>query len=182
MKRLLIVMLLLGYFSNGAYATEHEEHKYIGVYYAWVDINDGDVENGNLGLVLGGYMDSGIGVEFFYTDTIDEDEFDNPDGNNIKYESQVWGLLGTYRFGQDKVYGLVKAGYVFIDLNARIVGGRSNRTDEDGLAYGIGGGVRVGKNGSVELNYLILPEIEDIDGIQVDAEQELISLGYNWHF
>jgi opacity protein-like surface antigen len=187
MKRLLIVFLLLGYFSSGAYAAELGEQKYVGVFYGEVDTEvdsgagDADIENGNLGFVIGGQIESGPGIEFFYSDTIDEDETKTNLGK-IRYDSQVWGLLGTYRFG-DKYYALLKAGYTFIDLKAKLSGVPSEKLNEDGLSYGIGFGIEVGKNGAVELNYLVLPEVTDrILGLDVEFDNELTSLGYNWYF
>jgi len=181
MKRLLIVFLLLGYFSSVAHAAEPVEQKYAGVFYGVVDSGDGDVENGNLGLVIGGHVESGLGVEFFYSDTIDEDETDTVSGT-LRFESQVWGLLGTYRVG-GKYYGLLKGGYTFLDLRAKVTGVDSEKWKEEGLSYGIGFGVEVGKNGAIELNYLVLPEVNDrIGGTEFDFDNELISLGYNWNF
>jgi len=181
MKRLLIVFLLLGYFSSGAYAEEQGEQKYVGVFYGVADSGDGDVKNGNLGMVIGGYVKSGLGVEFFYSDTFDEDDVDT-DVGKIRYETQVWGLLGSYRVG-DKYYGQVKAGYTFLDLNAKISGLTSEKWKEEGLTYGVGFGIKVGKNGAVELNYLVLPEVTDrIAGLDVEFDNELYSLGYNWNF
>ncbi|MCP4766655.1 MAG: porin family protein [Gammaproteobacteria bacterium] len=181
MKRLLIVFLLLGYFSSGAYAVEPTEQKYAGVFYGIADSGDGGVKNGNLGLVIGGHVDSGIGIEFFYSDTIDGDDESTSLGK-IRYESQIWGLLGTYRFG-DKYYGLIKAGYTFLDLEAKITGLTREKWKEEGLSYGIGFGVRVGKNSAVELNYLVLPDVTDrILGFDVEFDNELYGLGYNWFF
>ena len=179
MKQLLVVLLLLGYFSSSAHATEHGEEKYVGVFYGQASTED--VDNGNLGLVVGGFLESGPGVEFFYSNTVDKDDFEDSTGRIFKYETQAWGLLGTYRFGGD-LYAMLKAGYTFVDVKANQIGGSSNTFDEDGLSYGLGVGYRVGENGSVELNYLVLPEIEEIEGILVEADTELLSLGYNWHF
>jgi len=124
---------------------------------------------------------SGPGIEFFYSDTFDEDDVNTAVGK-IRYETQVWGLLGTYRVG-DKVYGLVKAGYTFLDLNAKISGLTSEKWQEEGLSYGVGIGIKVGKNGTVELNYLVLPEVTDrILDLDVEFDNELYSLGYNWNF
>ncbi|MCP4300378.1 MAG: porin family protein [Gammaproteobacteria bacterium] len=181
MKKLLIVFLLLGYFSPGAYAEEPGERKYAGVFYGIVDSGDGDVEAGNLGLVIGGYVKSGLGVELIFSDTINEDDKENNLGK-VRYKSQVWGLLGSYRFG-DKVYGLVKAGYTFLDVSGRITGLSSEKWEEEGLSYGIGAGVKVGRSGTIELNYLVLPDVTDrILNTDVEFENELISLGYNWNF
>ena len=64
------------------------------------------------------------------------------------------------------------------------IAGRSNESlDEDGLSYGVGAGFEVGKNGAIELNYLVLPEMEEsLFDENVEFENELTSIGYNWHF
>ena len=187
MKRLLIVFLLLGYFSSGAYANEHGERMHFGVFYGKADsnvdigIDDDDIENGNLGFVIGGHAESGMGFEFFYSDTVDQEENDTVLGK-VRYDSQIWGLLGNYRIG-DKFYALIEAGYTFIELRAKVSGFSAEKYKEDGLSYGIGFGIEVGKHGAVELKYLVLPDInERIVGFDVEIENELTTLGYNWYF
>ena len=181
MKQLLIVLLLLGYFGSGAQATD-ADRGYAGVFYSLVDSSDGDIENGNLGLVVGGSMDSGPGVEFFYSDTIDKDTFESTGFPDIRYSTQVWGLLGTYKFGTE-FYALLKAGYTFVDVSADIAGEPNEKFSEDGLSYGVGFGIEVGKSGAVELNYLVLPDIElSLDDQNFEVGSEQISLGYNWLF
>ena len=182
MKQPLIILLLLGFFSSGGYASEHETRNYVGVFYGVVDSGDGDVENGNLGIVIGGNLESGPGIEFFYSETIDKDEFNSSTLPDLKYSTQVWGLLGSYRIGGD-FYGMLKVGYTFVELKADIAGGGSDKIDENGLTYGVAAGMQVGDNGAVELNYLVLPEFEEsLNGDNVDYDNELISLGYNWYF
>ena len=129
MKQLLIVLFLLGYFSSGAQAAKDGERGYVGVFYGQVDTSDGGGENGNLGLVIGGSLDSGPGVEFFYSDTVDKDEFQSDTFPDIRYSTQVWGLLGTYRFGT-KHYALLKAGYTFIDVKGEAAGVANEKFDE----------------------------------------------------
>jgi hypothetical protein len=182
MKQLLIVLLLLGYFSSGAQAAEDTDRGYVGVFYGELDSGDGDVENKNLGFVLGGSMESGPGVEFFYSDTVDKDESKFTGSADIRYSTQAWGLLGTYRIGT-KYYARLKAGYTFIDVTGQVSGEGSEKFKEEGASYGIGFGIEVGNNGAVELNYLVLPDIELSSGDEFfDVENELISLGYNWYF
>ena len=180
MKQILFVLLLLGYFGSGAQATDGDRG-YAGFFYSQVETGD-NVENGNLGLVIGGSMDSGPGIEFFYSDTVDKDTSKSTGLPDVRFSSQVWGLLGTYRFGSE-VYALLKAGYTFVDVRADIAGQPNEKLGEDGLSYGVGFGVEVGKNGAIELNYLVLPDIEESLGDQnVDVGSEQISLGYNWLF
>ena len=182
MKQLLIALLVLGYFGFGVQAAEEVEQRYAGFFYGEVDTNEGDVENMNLGLVIGGRMESGPGIEFFYSDTVDKDEFSEDGFSDVRYSTQAWGLLGTYKFGT-KFYGVVKGGYTFVDLKADIAGRSNESLDEDGLSYGVGAGFEVGKNGAIELNYLVLPEMEEsLFDENVEFENELTSIGYNWHF
>jgi hypothetical protein len=182
MKQLFIVLLVLGFFSSGAQANEHGETGYVGVYYGVADSNDGDVENGNLGLVVGGSLESGPGIEFFYTDTVDKDEFEDDGLPDVRYSTQAWGLLGTYKFGS-KFYAMLKAGYVFMDIRGDVAGSGTEKFDEDGLSYGFGAGIEVGDSGAVELNYLSLPDVElSVGNENIDFENEIISLGYYWRF
>ncbi len=185
MKQLLIALLLLGYFSSGAQAAKDPkdtERGYAGVFYGQIDTSDGDIKNKNLGLVAGGSLESGPGVEFFYSDTVDKDETKSAGSPDVRYSTQVWGLLGTYRFGT-QFYAILKGGYSFVDLTRQTSGSGSQKFKEDGLSYGVGFGIEVGKHGAVELNYLVLPDIELSSNNQFsDVENELISLGYNYHF
>lgn len=184
MKQLLIVLLLLGYFSSGAQAAEDskDEKGYFGIFYGELDSNDGGIKNKNFGLVAGGSMESGPGVEIFYSDTVDEDTTVTAGAPDVRHSTQAWGLLGTYRFGSE-YYALLKAGYAFIDVTSQTAGVGSTKFKEDGWSYGIGVGIEVGNNGAVELNYLVLPDLEITSGSQfADVENELISLGYNWYF
>lgn len=188
MKRLLIVFLLLGYFSSGAYAEEQAEQKYVGVFFGKansnvdIGIGDADIENGNVGIVVGGHAESGLGFEFFYSNTVDQDD-DTLAAGKVRYDSQIWGFLGSYRISSGPVYGLAKAGYAFLDLQAKVSGLSQEKYKEEGLSYGVGAGIEVGGHGAIELNYLILPDInERIDGFDTEIETELITLGYNLYF
>jgi len=182
MKQLLIVLLLLGYFSSGAQAAENGERGYVGVFYGEVDTNEGSIENRNLGIVVGGSLESGPGVELFYSDTVDKDEFEATGFPDIRYSTQVWGLLGTYRFGTE-FYAMLKAGYTFVDVKGEVAGAANEKFDEDGLSYGLAVGIEVGDNGAVELNYLVLPDIElSVGNENADVENEMMTLGYNWYF
>jgi hypothetical protein len=44
----------------------------VGVFYGQIESED--VETGNIGIVLGGIADSGLGFELFYNLTVSEDE------------------------------------------------------------------------------------------------------------
>ncbi len=183
MKQLLIALLLLGYFGSGVQAAEEEEKKYAGIFYSELNTNDGSVENKNYVIVVGANLKSGFGMEFFYSDTVDKDEVRSTAlAADIRYSSQAWGLLGTYRVGS-KFYGVAKAGYTFVDLTADIAGQGKETLDEDGFSYGVGFGIEVGEYGAIELNYLVLPEMEESDlDNHFGLENELTSIGYNWYF
>ena len=184
MKQLLIVLLILGYFSSSAQAQDPDnpDKGYFGVFYGVLDSGDDGIENKNLGIVLGGNLKSGPGVEFFYTNTVDKDEIKTTGAPDIRYETQAWGLMGTYRVGT-KVYAKFKAGYTFVDLKGEFSGPGRQNFEEEGWAYGLGVGADVGNNGAIELNYLVLPDIEVSGGNEFfDIENELLSLGYHWYF
>ncbi len=182
MKQLLIALLLLGYFGSGVQAAGEEEKKYAGIFYSEAESDFGN-ENKNYLLVVGANIKSGFGMEFFYSDTVDKDEARTTAGD-IRFSTQAWGLLGTYRVGS-KFYGVAKVGYTFADLKVEVAGQDSATMEEDGFSYGVGFGIEVGEYGAIELNYLVLPEMELIvPGVNmfIGLENELTSIGYNWYF
>ncbi len=183
MKQLVIVLLLLGYFSSGAQAKEGDEDgnlTYFGVSASQVETDD--IENNNFGIVLGGSSEAGPGAELFYSDTFDGERVKTTGFPDVDYSTQVWGLLGTYRFGTE-VYARLKFGYASVDVRADVAGSGTETFDEGGWSYGIGVGIEVGKSGAVELNYLVLPEIDLTIGDQFETvDSDLVSLSYNWYF
>jgi hypothetical protein len=183
MKQLLIVLLLLGYFSSGAQARESAEDNsltYFGVSASQVE--NEDIENYNYGIVLGGSIDKGLGAELFYSNTFDGERVETTGFPDVDYSTQIYGLLGTYRIGT-KFYTRLKLGYASVDVRADVAGGGTEDFDEAGWSYGIGVGLEVGKSGAVELNYLVLPDIEVTIGNEFETvNNDLISIGYNWYF
>jgi hypothetical protein len=183
MKQLLIVILLLGYFSSGAQAKEGAEDGsliYFGVSASQVESED--IDNYNYGIVIGGSIDKGPGAELFYSNTFDGERVETTGFPDVDYSTQVFGLLGTYRFGT-QIYTRLKLGYASVDVRADVAGSGTQDFDEAGWSYGIGVGIEVGKRGAVELNYLVLPDIDLTIGDQFETvDSDLISLGYNWYF
>lgn len=176
MKKNLIALILLSFVASVT-AAETEQQNYVGILYGQVESED--VETGNIGFVLGSTLEQGFGFEVFYTTTIDEDEISSgPVKADIS--TDTYGILATYKFG-NKVYFKVKGGYAVVDLEFDFDGFGSIDDDTSDFAYGVAVGAQF-DTGSLELNYLVLPEFDEFQGLDVDAEVDMISIGYNWDF
>lgn len=176
MKRQLVALLLSGMLAA---PLAQAENTYAGVFYANVESDDIDVKTGNLGITVGSVPDSGGGFEFFYAFTVDEDEITGG-GLTADVSTQVLGAFAMYKTPGD-YYAKFKAGIAYIDMEVDIDGFGSADDEATNLAYGITLGTRLGF-GALELTYLVLPEIDEFEGIGIDAEFDMISLGYNWEF
>ena len=115
-----------------------------------------DIETGNIGLVIGSSPNKGVGFEFFYAPTkTATDDFNG--------------------------YFKIKGGVAVVDLEFDFGDIGSIDDDTSGLAYGFTFGTQIG-SGALEITYLILPEFDDFDGIEVDAEVNLFGIFYLWNF
>jgi hypothetical protein len=154
------------------------EGAYGGLSYGQVAIDD--VDMGNLGIVLGNTTESGFGYELLYSFTIiEEEETDN--GVEIKAGTDIVGLYATYQTPGD-LYLKAQLGYGFVRLKFDALDAGSTSDTVDGFAYGLGGGVNIGR-GSVELAYYRFADLEKFDGIDVDDEKvEMLNLTYLFSF
>ena len=158
---------------------------YAGPTYGQLSVDDQDtsfnVETGNLGLVIGGIADSGMGFELFYNFTVSENDI-VVDGAEIAEATIIsYGVLGVFK-SPGQVYVKGKAGFAVAELDFDIDGASGSFDDDaSGIAYGVAVGVQIG-TGALELTYLVLPEFKDFDGLDFDAKVSLINLGYHWNF
>lgn len=160
-------------------ATEaRAEGTYAGFGYA--QLTSEDIETGNLSLVVGTSPDRGPGFEFFYAPTYSEDEL-FADPFDVEVSIDAYGLLIYYKTATDdfNTYVKLKAGIARVDLDFDFGGIGSIDDDTSGLAYGFSFGTRIG-DGALELSYLALPEFDEFQGIEVDAEVDMLGIYYHW--
>jgi hypothetical protein len=177
MKTLLISLILTGlFFMPATYA----QGNFAGVSYAQLESED--VETGNLVLAGGHITEKGIGFEVFYALTVSEDSLSTgPFSADITLDS--FGILAVYKTPTDvyDTYLKVKGGFAKVDLEFDFgdIGKLSDNTS--GFAFGIAIGTRVGP-GALEFSYMVLPEFDEFEGLDIDAEVDMLSLGYLWDF
>lgn len=138
------------------------------------DVPDSDGANiQNIGFTFGKGINSVLAMEFTYNVTVTEDDTDLGDlsGDNI----------GLYLVAKTPgtVYFKGRFGYTRTTLE-RDFRGDSFDHNSYGLAYGIGGGVKIVKGGAIELEYTLLPEVEDsgIMGSSEDGTSTYLSIAY----
>ena len=182
MKRNLFAALLLLLVTS---TWVQADTNYAGLSYGLINVEEQDssfeAETGNLGIVVGGVANSGLGFELFYNFTVREDDI-SVNGNEVA-EARItsFGVLGVYQ-SPGQVYFKGKAGFAVSDLDFDIDGAAGSFDDDaSGIAYGVAVGVQIGE-GALELTYLVLPEFKDFEGLEFDADVALINLGYHWNF
>lgn len=153
---------------------------YAGFIYGQVSSEEIDTEN--FGFVVGTAQEKGGGVEFFYTKTVAEDEFSLAPFD-VEVTIDTYGLLAYYKTGTDDfdTYLKLQGGLAVVDLEFDFGAIGSIDDDTSGLAYGAAFGFRIG-DGALEINYLVLPEFDDFEGIEIDAEVDFIGISYRWNF
>lgn len=177
MKPNFFVILLTALFAMPA---AQAEGSYAGIIYGQVTTED--VDTGNLGFVIGSSSDKGVGFEAFYAPTIDEDEISaGPFDGDITIDT--YGILVYYKTDNDAFDGYLKfkGGLAVVDLEFDFGNAGSLDDDTSGFAYGIAIGTRIG-NGGLEISYLVLPEFDEFEGIDLDAEVDMFSISYQWDF
>ena len=152
---------------------------YAGIGFARLSSEDLDTDN--LGLVVGNSRDRGPGLEFFYAPTYSKDNF-SVDPFDAEVTIDAYGLLAYYKTASDDFNGYLKlkAGIARVDLEFDFGDIGSIDDDTSGLAYGISLGTQIG-NGALEFTYLLLPEFDDFQGIEVDAEVDMMGIFYQWN-
>ena len=174
MARTTLILLLLGLLAT---PLARAEGGYGGVLFAKLETEGSDT--GNLGVQAGIREANGIGFEVFYAATVAKDS-NSFSGFEFETSIDAYGLLGTYQTPGD-TYVKFKAGIAMVAIEFDLEDASSEDDDESGFAYGIGVGTAIGK-GQLELNYLVLPEFEEFQGTDVDADVDMLSLSYLWDF
>ena len=175
MKGKIILLLVTAAFT--APVTQAENQGYAGAFYGLVESED--VETGNLGILVGSSWNNGVGIEFMYSFTINEEELsEGPFTADVSIDTL--GLYATYTAGEE-FYLRGKAGYAKVDLEFDFEGLGSIDDDTSDFSFGVSFGYRT-TNGALELTYLVLPEFDDFQGIEVDADVDMLSIGYNFNF
>jgi hypothetical protein len=156
------------------------EGAYAGLGYA--QLTSEDVETENLSLVVGTSPDRGLGFEFFYAPTFSEDDI-SADPFDVEATIDVYGMLVYYKTASDdfNTYLKLKAGMAKVELDFDFGELGSLDDDTSGLTYGFSFGADVG-NGALEFSYLVLPEFDDFQGIEIDAEVDMIGIFYLANF
>lgn len=137
-----------------------------------------DAEMGALGFVIGGGLNDYFSLEFEYITNVTDEDFGSLPGS---LEAEGWGIfLAAKTRGDVCVKGRV--GYTQTEFE----GGdtlSSGSTTNYGIAGGAGVGLKLGP-GAVELEYTLLPEVDSINGVDLDSDIDnyLITLGYVWTY
>jgi hypothetical protein len=152
------------------------EGTYAGIGY--VQLRSEDLDTDNLSLVIGKSPDRGLGFEFFYAPTYSKDDL-FLDPLDVDVTIDAYGLLAFYRTASDDFNGYLKprAGFARVDLEFDFGDPGSLDDDTSGLAYGITFGTEIG-SGALEFTYLVLPEFDDFQGVEVDAEVDMMGIFY----
>jgi hypothetical protein len=138
-----------------------------------------DIETGNLGIALGSIADHGFGYELFYSFSIIDDE-DSSNGLDFEADTDVIGLFVVYQT-PGTVYFKGKVGYGFANITFDFDDADSIDDSTEGFSLGLAGGVAVG-DGAIEVTYYRFPEFDDFDGVDVDADVEMLNVTYLWTF
>lgn len=175
-------ILLLGSFVFSLAASAHSG--YVAPFYGHITIDergsDFQVENGMLGIAAGRIGEAGLGFEIFYAAHLNDDVI-RVDGEDIaKASITSLGLLAVYRT-PGRLFMKLKGGFATTGLRLDFDDLGKIDDDSSGLAYGGAVGYEIG-SGALELGYLVLPEFDDFEGLDFDADIELITLGYHWNF
>ena len=171
-------VLILG--SLLAATAARAEGLYAGFGYAQLTSEDVDTEN--LSIVVGTSRDRGPGFEFFYAPTYSEDDL-SAGSFDVEVSIDTYGMLVYYKTASDdfNTYLKLKAGMARVELDFDFGDLGSVDDDTSGLAYGFSFGTEVG-NGALEFSYLVLPEFDDFQGIEIDAEVDMMGIFYHWNF
>jgi hypothetical protein len=182
LKRNLFAILLIGFTAS---TLVQAETTYVGLMYGQISVDDQDssfaVETDNVGIVLGGIADSGLGFELFYNLTISEDKISVNGEEVAEATMESYGVMIVYQT-PGELYVKAKGGLAAVELDFDVSGASGSFDDgSTGVVYGAAVGYQIG-NGALELSYLVLPEFNDFEGLDFDADVNLLSLGYNWNF
>jgi len=129
-----------------------------------VDVSGADVDDGtSIGLLLGYRLAANVGIEL----ATGNSEHDFPAVPACTMEIDTIGVYGAFR-SAGSAYFKGKLGFLSEDVSADCVGMTAS---DSGMSYGLGGGIRVGGNGAVELEYT-----------QIEADVSRLSLTALYNF
>ena len=176
MVRMIAALLLACLFAA---APAQAENYYAGVFYGQVESDEIDVETGNLGLTFGSVAESGLGFEVLLALTVEDDEI----GSGVltaDASTSIAGFFAMYKT-PGNYYAKIKGGFAHIDVEIDFDNFDTASDNNTDIAFGLTLGARFG-NGALELSYLVLPELDEFEGANIDADFDMLSLGFNWHF
>lgn len=166
---------------------------YFAAKYGEITIADDVPENGsdirNAGFTFGKGINNILSAEFEYTTTVSED--DDYLGSSASASVDTLGLFLAAKT-PGKVYFKGRVGYTRVTQEFGPLSGFPELEGTKhiyGVAVGVGGGVKVGKNGAIELEYALYPTRDDVETIdfggsvgvlEFDLEMDFITLSYVW--
>ncbi len=166
---------------------------YFATKYGEVTIAEDLPENGsdirNLAFVFGKGLNEVLSMEFEYSTTVSRD--DDYLGAGYAASADSLGLFLAAK-SPGKIYFKGRVGYARVTQkfgDDPIFPELEGSKNVYGLAVGVGAGVKVGKQGAIEFEYMKYPtrnNVESIDlgpslgVIEFDLEMDLISLSYVW--
>ena len=162
---------------------------YFTTKYGEVTISDDLPESGsdirNLGFIFGKRINDVVSGEFEYTFSVSKDDDYFGDGGDASVES-IGFFLAAKTSGD--IYATGRVGYTRVaqDFGINIPDLRGEKNIY-GLAVGVGAGIKVGKQGAIELEYARYPTREvtiDFGGIfgsvDLDFDMDFVTLSYVW--
>ncbi len=147
-----------------------------GVTLGQVSTEESDTDN--LGFVVGYSSTEGYGFEVFYLKTIEDDSV-SVSGFSGDVSTDVWGIFGVYKSPGD-IYLKGKFGYGVVSMDFDGDGGGEFADSESDFALGLAVGATLGP-GDLELSYTMLPNLDDFEDTDVEADTDIIALTYLWH-
>ena len=169
---------------------------YLVLKYGEITIADDVPEDGsdirNLGFAFGKAVNDVISMEFEYTTTVSEDEDYGGSGSSVSLDTVGFFVVAK---SPGDFYGKARLGYMRInkdisDVDAApgIVGiDWGNNDNVYGIAAGLGVGYKFMEGGALELEYMLYPEIEDVEFdatsfggpvFEDDLEVDFVSINY----
>jgi len=151
---------------------------YLGLKYGRLtiaeDVPDSDgADIRNLGFAFGKGINEVLAMEFIWNTTVTEDDTSS---GNLSADT-----IGLYMVAKTpgRVYFKGRVGYIRSTLE-RDFSGDSFDHNSYGIAYGVGLGVKIAKGGAIELEYTLLPSIDDSGfvGAPVEVESDFLSVSY----
>ena len=166
MKKTFTEMLLSAILTLPAIAAA--EGSYAGLNYGNLESEDADMKN--IGVTIGVEINEFFSIESALTTTASGEDL----GSGIELSSDTIAIFGALR-SQGDFYAKAKLGLSRIELD--LENDVSSVSDDDsGIAYGFGVGARF-ENVLFEAEFTRLPELEEFQGIQMNAENNFVSLG-----